>query len=136
MSRLLWILQFLLAAVFLLSATFKLLAPIDAIQAQLPLPELYIRAIGTVELLGALGLVLPALLRIRPSLTPLAAAGLVLLMTGATLLSPSFTGGELASSILPLSLGILCALVAYGRTRVAPITPRQRTAAALRLAAR
>src|SRR5579864_756930 len=123
MSRLLWILQALLALVFLFAASFKLLAPIELIQPQLPLPELYIRAIGTIELLGALGLTLPALLRILPNLTPLAAAGLVILMTGATALSPSFTG-EIASAALPLVLGLLCAFVAYGRSRLAPIAPR------------
>ena len=135
MSRLLWTLQSLLALFFLFSASFKLLAPIDIIQQQLPLPELSIRGIGTIELLGALGLVLPALLRILPNLTPLAAAGLVLLMTGATLLSPSFTGGDMASSILPFTLGVLCAFVAYARLRIKPIAPRQR-AAALRFATR
>jgi hypothetical protein len=101
----------------------------------LPLPELYIRAIGTIELLGALGLTLPAMLRILPILTPLAAAGLVILMTGATLLSPSFTG-DVTSSALPLVLGALCAFVAYGRARVAPITPRPRLGGALAFANR
>jgi uncharacterized membrane protein YphA (DoxX/SURF4 family) len=135
MSRLLWILQSLLALVFLFSASFKLFAPIELLQPQLPLPELLIRAIGTLELLGALGLILPALLRVQPWLTPLAAAGLVLLMTGATLLSPSFTG-DTASALLPLVLGLLNAVVVYGRTRLAPIARPQRFGAALPLAAR
>jgi hypothetical protein len=132
MSRLLWVLQALLAAVYLFSASFKLLAPIELIQAQLPLPELYIRCIGLIEALGAIGLIVPALTRIQPRLTPLAAAGLVLLMAGATLLSPVFTG-EVASAALPLVLGVLCAVVVYGRTRVAPIAPRQ-SAASLQFA--
>jgi DoxX-like protein len=135
MSRLLWVLQALLAAVFLFSGTFKLALPIDVIQQQLPLPELYIRAIGVIELLGAIGLVLPALLRIQPVLTPLAAAGLVILMAGATLLTPSLTGGDVSSAALPLVLGLLSAFVAYGRARRAPIAPRQ-PRATLRLAAR
>ena|SRR5690242_18843687 len=135
MSRLLWVLQVLLALVFLFSASFKLLSPIELVQSQLPLPGLAIRAIGIIELLGALGLILPALLRILPGLTPLAAAGLVLLMTGATLLSPSFTG-EATSALLPLVLGLLNAVVVFGRTRLAPIAPRQHLGAALPLAAR
>jgi DoxX-like protein len=134
-SRLLTALQLILAAVFLFAASFKLLAPVELIQAQLPLPELYIRGIGTIELLGALGLTLPAMLRILPILTPLAAAGLVILMTGATLLSPALTG-DLTSSALPLVLGLLCAFVAYGRTRLAPITPRVRQRGALAFANR
>jgi uncharacterized membrane protein YphA (DoxX/SURF4 family) len=127
MSRLLWILQVLLALVFLFSGSFKLFAPIEMLQSQLPLSELYIRAIGIIETLGAIGLVVPALTHIRPMLTPMAAAGLVLLMVGATLLSPAFTG-EPASAILPFVLGVLCAVVVYGRTRRAPIAPRQRSA--------
>src|SRR5690242_18383066 len=135
MSRILWLLQSLLALVFLFSGAFKLTAPIDLLQAQLPLPELYVRAIGLLELLGAVGLVVPALTRVKPGLTPLAAAGLVLLMTGATVLSPVFTG-EPATALLPLVLGLLNAVVVYGRTRLAPITSRSRRAAALQFAAR
>lgn len=135
MSRLLFVLQVLLALVFLFAASFKLLAPIELIQAQLPVPELYVRAIGTIEVLGALGLTLPSMLRILPFLTPLAAAGLVILMTGATLLSPAFTG-DITSSALPLVLGLLCAFVAYGRTRIAPIAPRVRQRGALAFANR
>jgi hypothetical protein len=126
MSRFLWILQALLAFVFLFAASFKLLSPIDLLQQQLPLPELAIRAIGVIETLGALGLILPALLRILPVLTPLAAMGLVLLMTGATLLTPSMSDGEIAPAIIPFTVGLLCAVVAYGRLRLAPIAPRRR----------
>jgi DoxX-like protein len=130
-NRLLWSLQLVLAAIFLFSGAFKLLAPIDLVQQQLPLAGAFIRFIGTVETLGAIGLVLPSLLRIQPSLTPLAAAGLVPLMAGATILTPSFVG-ELLPALLPLTLGVLAAVVAYGRWRVAPIAPTR----ALRLAAR
>jgi DoxX-like family len=119
-NRLLWSLQLLLAAVFLFSGAFKLLAPIDVVQQQLPLPGAFIRFIGTVETLGAIGLVLPSVLRIRPSLTPLAAGGLVILMSGATVLTPSLVGA-LLPALLPLALGVLAAGVAYGRWRVAPI---------------
>ncbi len=124
MTRMLWILQVLLAGLFLFAGGFKLLAPIDLLQQQLPLPGLFIRFLGSVELLGALGLVLPSLLRIRPLLTPLAAAGLVIVMTGATLLTPSFMAGALAPALLPLVVGLLAAAVAYGRWRVAPIQMR------------
>jgi hypothetical protein len=126
MSRILWFVQALLALIFLFSGLFKLLAPSDLLQAQIPLPEPFIRGIGLLETLGALGLVFPAWLRILPGLTPLAAAGLVVLMTGATLLTPVFNPGELAPALLPLILGLLAALVAYGRTRLAPIAPRRR----------
>jgi hypothetical protein len=122
----LWGLQVLLACVFVFSGAFKLLLPIDVVQQQLPLPGALIRFIGCVETLGALGLIVPALLRIRPFLTPLAAAGLVLLMTGATLLTPALTDGQYAEALLPLTLGVLAGVVAYGRSRIAPIAPAAR----------
>ena len=125
MSRTLWIVQCLLACVFLFAGAIKLVSPIDTLQAELPLPEALIRFIGLAEFLGALGLVLPSLLRILPSLTPLAAAGLTIVMAGATLLTPALSDGEIAPAVLPLMVGLLCALVVYGRTRVAPIQPRR-----------
>jgi len=71
-----------------------------------------------VEVLGALGLILPGLLRIRPGLTPLAAAGLVIIMIGATVLT--FAADGFAMALPPLVVGILAAFVAYGRWRLAP----------------
>jgi hypothetical protein len=123
-SRTLWIVQSLLACVFLFAGLVKLVTPIDVMQQQLPLPEFAIRGIGILETLAAFGLILPSLLRILPVLTPLAAAGLVILMTGATLLTPALSDGEIAPAVLPLALGLLSTFVVYGRTRVAPIQSR------------
>jgi hypothetical protein len=109
---------------FLFAGGFKLLAPIDVVQQQLPLPATLIRLIATLEVLGALGLVLPSLLRVQPMLTPLAAVGLSLLMAGATILTPELTGGEVAPAALPLIVGVLAASIAYGRWRVAPVQMR------------
>jgi len=117
----LWIAQALLALVFLFSGSMKLVLPADVLAEQLPLPGLFVRFIGVAETLGAIGLILPALLRIRPGLTPLAAAGLTIIMTGATLLTPVLTDGQWVLALLPLVLGILAAFVAYGRSRLAPI---------------
>lgn len=121
MTYVLWTLQALLALVFLLSGGMKLALPLDVLAEQMPLPGLFARFLGVAETLGAIGLILPTLLRIRPGLTPLAAAGLTIIMAGATLLTPSLTGGELVLALLPLVLGILAAFVAYGRWRLAPI---------------
>jgi hypothetical protein len=82
------------------------------------LPGAFLRFIGVAEVLGALGLILPGLLGIRPGLTPLAAAGLVIIMTGATVLTVA--SGELALALIPLVVGLLSAFVAYGRWRLAP----------------
>ena len=124
----LWTLQVLLALLFLFAGGTKLvmsaatLAQQAEAQGQTPLPDLFIRFIGVVELLGGLGLLLPGLLRIRTGLTPLAAAGLVIVMIGATVItlrSPN-PGG----SLFPLVVGLLLAFVAYGRWRLAPLPGR------------
>jgi hypothetical protein len=70
------------------------------------------------EVLGAIGLILPGLLRIRPGLTPLAAAGLVIIMIGATVLT--LAGGVVTLALIPLVVGLLSAFVAYGRWQLAP----------------
>lgn len=127
MTYALWIVQALLALVFLFSGGMKLVLPLDVLTEMMPLPGLFVRFIGMAETLGAIGLILPALLRIRPGLTPLAAAGLTIIMTGATLLTPALTDGQIVPAALPLALGCLAAFVAYGRWRRAPIrSPRAR----------
>jgi DoxX-like family len=113
MNRALWIVQGLLAALFLFAGGTKLVLPLEALTEQTPLPGLFVRFIGVAEVLGAIGLVLPGLLRIRPGLTPLAAAGLVIIMIGATVLTVA--GGEVALALIPLVVGLLSAFVAYGR---------------------
>jgi hypothetical protein len=87
-------------------------------QMPLPLPGLFVRFIAVCEVLGAIGLILPWLLRIRPGLTPLAAAGLVIIMIGATVYT--LAAGDVASALMPLVVGILAVFVAYGRWRLTP----------------
>ncbi len=70
------------------------------------------------EVLGAIGLILPGLLRIRPDLTPLAAVGLVIIMIGATALTLAV--GDVVPALIPLGVGLLLVFVAYGRWRLAP----------------
>jgi DoxX-like protein len=92
--------------------------PIEEMTKQLPMPGWFLRFIAVAEVLGALGLVLPGLLRIRPRLTPLAAAGLVVIMIGATVVS--LMTGPPVLALIPLVVGLLAAFVAYGRWRLAP----------------
>ena len=132
MTRLLWTLQVLLAVLFLFSGAIKLAVPPDVLYQMVPMPELFVRFIGACEALGAVGLILPSLLRIRPGLTPLSATGLVIIMTGATLLTPVFTDGAYATALLPLVLGLLAGFVAYGRWRLTPIEPAPRPRLATR----
>jgi uncharacterized membrane protein YphA (DoxX/SURF4 family) len=120
MTQTLWIVQVLLALLFLFAGGTKLIMPIEEMTKQMtvPLPGLFLRFIGVAELLGGLGLVLPGLLRIRPGLTPLAAAGLLIIMIGATVVT--LAGGDFASAWMPLAVGLLLAFVAFGRWRLAP----------------
>ena len=120
-----WIIQILLALLFLFSGGIKLILPIETLTSmgspnQVHLPGLFIRFIGVCEVLGGLGLVLPGLLKIRPELTWLAAAGLVIIMIGATVVS--LMGDGIGAAVVPFVVGLLLVFVAYKR--------RQRSAAA------
>jgi len=118
MNRTLWVVQSLLALIFALASSLpKLLLPPEMLPMPIPIPRALMLFVGVAELAGALGLVLPGLLRIWPILTPLAAVGLVLLMIGAVALTVS---GGIAMAVVPLVTGLLAAFVAYGRWRPAP----------------
>jgi uncharacterized membrane protein YphA (DoxX/SURF4 family) len=120
MTYALWIVQVLLTLTFLFTGGMKLVVPLDEMTKQMPvpLPGSFLRFIGVCEVVGGLGLVLPGLLRIRPGLTPLAAAGLVIIMAGATAITAA--GSDVTLALIPLTVGLLAAFVAYGRWRVAP----------------
>lgn len=118
MNIALWIIQILLALLFLFAGGSKLVMSTEELQRlaspnQVQLPMLFIRFIGVVEVLGALGLVLPGLLRIKKGLTPLAAIGLSIVMVGAVIIVMAGDGIKMA--ITPLIVLLLCVFVAYGR---------------------
>jgi uncharacterized membrane protein len=119
MNRALWIVQGLLAALFLFAGVTKLVLPADKLVGSVPVPVPFIRFIGVVEVLGGIGLMLPALLRIRPGLTPLAAAGLVIIMIGATVLN--LMGGDVGPAVMTVVIGLLAVFIAYGRWRLSPL---------------
>jgi DoxX-like family len=120
----LWTIQALLAVIFVLSGGMKLAMPADLLEAQSTLPIPLLRFIGSCEVAGALGMILPGLLRIRPGLTLLAAAGMVVLMVCATILTPIFIGPDPLMVALPAGVGVLAAFVGYGRLRLAPLRGR------------
>lgn len=122
MNVALWIIQALLAALFIFGGGMKLVLPPEKLAGPVALPILFLRFIGVCELLGGLGLILPSVLRIKPGLTPLAAAGLVIIMIGATWITLST--GDIASAVVPFVVGILAAFIAYGRSRLVPIRPK------------
>lgn len=123
MNIALWIIQILLALLFLFAGVTKLVLPAETLQAmgspnQIILPGLLLKFIGLCEVLGGLGLVLPGLFRKQPTLTPLAAAGLVIIMIGAVALTVAADG--VVAGIVPVLVAVLCAFVAYGRSRLVP----------------
>jgi uncharacterized membrane protein YphA (DoxX/SURF4 family) len=115
------IVQGLLALVFLFTGLMKLTAPSEMLAAQVPLPELFVRFLGLAETLGAIGLILPGLLRIRTGLTPLAASGLVVIMMGATVLTPTLLGMDVIMALPNVIIGALAAAIAYSRWQLAPL---------------
>ena len=124
MNIVLWIIQVLLSLLFLFAGATKFVMPVEEMNRQAPvvLPGLFLHFIGSCEILGSLGLILPALLRIKPGLTPLAAAGLAIITLGATVIT--LKGGAITMAIFPFVVCLLSIFVAYGRWRVAPIAPR------------
>jgi len=121
-STLLWTAQTLLALIFLFAGSMKLVLPLAALQGPVAFPGTFLRFIGICETLGAVGLILPGLLRVRPELTAYAAAGLVIIMIGATV--TTVIGGLVTPSVISTVVGIIAAAIAYGRGKVAPFTAR------------
>jgi len=122
MTVALWVVQGLLALVFLFSGASKLVMSIEEMTKDVALPGAFLRFLGVAEMAGGVGLVLPGLLGILPGLTPLAAACLVIIMIGATVITATTMGVGMA--LIPLAVGLLTAFVAYGRWRLAPLAER------------
>ena len=117
----LWILQALLAALFMFGGAMKFIMPIEEMTKQIVLPGWFLHFIGAAEILGAIGLILPGILRIRLGLTPLAAAGLAIITLGATWIT--LKGGQGAMAIIPLVVALLSAFVAYSRWQMSSRVP-------------
>lgn len=126
MNTVLWIIQLFLALAFVVSGVVKIMQPIPKLEKRMAWvtslnPHSLIRVIGALELLGGLGVVLPALTGILPWLTPLAAGGLVLTMLGALALHV-YRRDDFAHYIPGIILGLLAAFVLYGRLVVVPLS--------------
>ena len=119
MNKLLWVVQVLLALVFLFSGVMKFVMPPAEMLKGSPFPLWFLRFIGVCEILGAIGLVVPGLTRIRPGLTPLAAACLVIIMIGAVASTVGTMG--IGPAMVPFVVGVLAIFVAWGRWKAAPL---------------
>jgi uncharacterized membrane protein YphA (DoxX/SURF4 family) len=122
MNIALWIIQILLALLFLFAGGTKLYFSPDVLAAmgppnQVHLPGLFLKFIGVCEVLGGLGLILPGLFKIRPQLTSFAAAGLLIIMIGAVVVT--IAGPGVGPAVPAVVIGLLCAFVAYGRRQKA-----------------
>ena len=121
-----WVVQVLIGLAFTFAGLTKLTQPMDALAVQMPwtvaVGMAMTRFIGVSELLGGIGLILPTALRIKPQLTPLAGAGLALVM----LLAAGFhaTRAEYPGIAVNVVMGGLAAFVAWGRFKKAPIAGR------------
>ena len=127
MNALLWVLQVLLAAVFLAHGLLLLMPPPDiAAQMLMSLPRSFWLFLGVAELAAAIGLILPGLTRVMPFLVSWAAVGIMVVMVSAT--GYHLVRGEISSAAVTLVLLIMATYVAYARSRTLPITPKRSVA--------
>ncbi|MEO7909776.1 MAG: DoxX family protein [Roseiflexaceae bacterium] len=123
MRIVLWILQVLLAALFVWHGWIYTAPPVEMLDMINAILAPGLRTfIGVAELIAAVGLILPAATRILPWLTPLAAAGLMIVMGSAAVFH--FSRGETTNAISAVVIFVLVTIVAYMRWKVYPITPR------------
>ena len=124
MNIVLWIVQILLALAFAMAGIMKVTQPIDRLEARMgwvkDVGPRGVRLIGSLEILGAIGLILPAVTGILPWLTPVAAAGLALTMVGAMITHGR--RGEYSSIGVNVILLVLALFVVYGRFVIVPIS--------------
>jgi putative oxidoreductase len=122
----LWIGQVFLAGMFIMAGIMKVSQPIDQLSQMLPwtaqIPEILVRFIGISEALGAVGLLLPALLRIKPVLTPIAATGLALVQLFA--IAFHLSRGEAPAIVINIILLLVAVFIAWGRFKKVPVTTK------------
>jgi uncharacterized membrane protein YphA (DoxX/SURF4 family) len=119
MNIALWIIQVLLALLFLFAGVMKFIMPVEEMTKQMPVAVsvFFLHFIGVCEVLGGLGLVLPMLLRVKSWLTPIAAIGLAIIILGAIAFSLML---GVMQALMPFIVELLLIFVAYGRWRLIP----------------
>jgi len=119
----LWTTQIILAGMLIMAGFMKSIMPIEQLSASLPwtkdVPVLLVRFIGISEFLGAMGLLLPSLLRIKPVLTPVAALGIIAIMVMAAIFH--ITRTEFSGVMFTLILALVAAFIGWGRWKKVPI---------------
>jgi hypothetical protein len=118
-NRVLWSAQILVGLLFVFAGAMKFIMPVEKMQqGPIVFPIAFLHFIGICEMLGGLGVILPGAVRIATFLTPLAAAGLTIIMIGAT--AVSVIGFGIVGGVFPAVVGALAAWIAYSRARVIP----------------
>ncbi|MDH3307977.1 MAG: DoxX family protein [Acidimicrobiia bacterium] len=129
MNKALWVAQILAGIFFLYVGVLHFIVPEglpSTFSWMYDLSDVMHYISGTLEILGGLGLILPAVTRIQPQLVPVAAGGLALLMLSAVIFHIGRGEyGNVGSNVLWI---IVTAFIAYGRTKVAPLQPRTASA--------
>ena len=124
MNIALWVVQILLALAFAAAGIMKVSQPLERLSKQMgwvnSVGERGVRTIGILEILGAIGLILPIALHILPWLTPVAAIGLVLTMIGAAILH--VRRNEMSSVAPTIVLLLLAAFIVWGRFAIGPLS--------------
>lgn len=122
----LWVVQVLLALGLVYGGAMKLFLPIEDLSAMWPwtgeVSSAFVKLTGVLDIVGAIGLILPALLRIKPMLTPIAALCVLVLMIAAGIFH--MKRGEGPQTGFTVIFGILAAMIAWGRFKKAPIAPQ------------
>lgn len=124
-SNALWLVQGVLAALFLFAGVFKLALPLAALAKVSPLTPALLKFIGVCEVAGAIGLIVPGVTHIREDLTALAATGLAIIMAGAVIVTVATQG--VAQAVVPCFVGMLAATIARLRWQHTSLVPEPST---------
>jgi putative oxidoreductase len=123
LNIILWIAQVILAGMLIMAGFMKTTMPIEQLSASLPwtkdVPLWLVRFIGASEFFGALGLILPSLLKIKPMLTPLAAMCIIAIMSMAAIFH--ITRTEFSGVVFTLTLAVVATFIGWGRWKKIPI---------------
>jgi len=117
-NKLLWIVQAILAILFVFAGITKLVADPVQLAADSHMPATFLHFVSICEILGAVGLIIPGVTGIQISLTPVAAACLVVIMIGAVVSTVMYQTAALA--IFPAIVGLLLIVIVVGRRRIPP----------------
>jgi uncharacterized membrane protein len=113
----LWVAQVVLAASFIWAAGMKLFQPVSKLAAMWPwvlhVADNLVKFTGIVDLLGAIGLIIPSLLRIKPKLTAIASIGIIVLMIAASVFH--IARGEALVIGVNIAFAVIAAFIAWGR---------------------